>query len=460
MASNARREAQSYGRTAGLLTVALGTAGALAYLFFAVASHSLDKEEYGRIVVLWSVSFLIISTLFRPVEQLLSRTIAELRERGQSIQHAGRVAASIQIGIAVLFTGLIVSLRSPVEEELFDGDALLFWTLVGTVLAFSASYFARGFFAGCKRMGAYAALLIVEGATRLGLALLVAVGIASGPDLITIAIAIAPAASLLVVPVAIGRSTRPVEATVSPHVEGAEGLEAASKFTLARGGGFAAAVLLIMLSEQVLLNSGVLFVRAAEDAAAAGFIFNVLMVARAPVVLFQAIAASLLPHLTALHSRDDETSEEAFKLSVRLTVGVIACFTGAVAIGLLAIGPEVMQIAFGENFEYDRGGLLIVAGGMGLYLTAATLSQAALAHGQVKRAAACWATSAAVFAAINLSSVLDAFRRVELGFAISAALLCACLYAVYRSPPETGDELLPGSPSELEVRLATADDVL
>ena len=57
-----------------------------------------------------------------------------------------------------------------------------------------------------------------------------------------------------------------------------------------------------MLSEQTLLNAGPLLVRASEGAAAAGFIFNVLMIARAPLVLFQAVATSLLPHLTRLRS--------------------------------------------------------------------------------------------------------------------------------------------------------------
>ena len=33
--------------------------------------------------------------------------------------------------------------------------------------------------------------------------------------------------------------------------------------------------------------------------------FNILLVARAPLVLFQAVAASLLPHLTSLRVRAD-----------------------------------------------------------------------------------------------------------------------------------------------------------
>ena len=49
---------------------------------------------------------------------------------------------------------------------------------------------------------------------------------------------------------------------------------------------------------------------------------------------------------------------------------------------MLAIGPQVMQLAFGDRFEYDRLGLAIVAVGMGFYLVAASLNQAASPRGR------------------------------------------------------------------------------
>ena len=58
-----------------------------------------------------------------------------------------------------------------------------------------------------------------------------------------------------------------------------------------------------MLCEQTFLNAGPLLVKATEGAggaALAGFAFNVLLIARAPLQLFQAIQTSILPHLTRL----------------------------------------------------------------------------------------------------------------------------------------------------------------
>ena len=56
-----------------------------------------------------------------------------------------------------------------------------------------------------------------------------------------------------------------------------------------------------MLAEQTLLNAAVLTVDATSaNRALAGIVFNVLLIARAPLQLFQAIQTSLLPHLTGL----------------------------------------------------------------------------------------------------------------------------------------------------------------
>ena len=94
--------------------------------------------------------------------------------------------------------------------------------------------------------------------------------------------------------------------------------------SLRRGGGFAVWVSAIMLSEQTLLNAAVLTVDAtARTRALAGIVFNVLLIARAPLQLFQAIQTSLLPHLTGLEAT---AGHEAFARAIRVTVLAIAAF--------------------------------------------------------------------------------------------------------------------------------------
>ena len=98
--------------------------------------------------MLWSAVFVLISVLFRPVEQLLSRTIAERQAHGQPIGSALRVAATIQLGLAAAFAVAALALRGPIQDDLLSGNETLYWILVTAVLAFAASFFARGFLAG------------------------------------------------------------------------------------------------------------------------------------------------------------------------------------------------------------------------------------------------------------------------------------------------------------------------
>jgi len=75
----------------------------------------------------------------------------------------------------------------------------------------------------------------------------------------------------------------------------------------------------------------------------------------------------------------------------------------------------------------------VVAIGMGLYLSAATLNQALLAHGLAKQAAACWIGTAAGFVLfLLLADFTDRVLQVELAFVGAAALLSATLFALYR----------------------------
>jgi O-antigen/teichoic acid export membrane protein len=449
----AAAETRQYGRSAGLLTIALGMAGLLAYAFFAVSSHTLDKDAYGLIVVLWSVNFVVAATLFRPIEQLLSRTLAEHEEAGEGAGHVLRIAALIQGGVTLVAIVVMLALETEITNDLLDGNDTLYWVLVVGIAAFGADFYARGFLAGRRQFRFYAALLVVEGASRLVFPVAVAIGIADGVDAVALGIAVAPLACLAVLPFAFARhGALPPGEAAAPDT----GLE----FTLARGGAFAAAVLLMMLSEQVLINSGALFVRGALDAAAAGFIFNVMMVARAPLLLFQAVAASLLPHLTRLRTRGDTTGEDAFRMSVDNTLLIVIGFAAVTTVGVLLVGPTAMQIAFGDKFTYDRVDLAIVAVGMGFYLSAAALNQAALAQGQARRAAACWVVCAAAFVVFNLIQPLNPYRTVEVGFAGCAALLSGLLFVLYRSPhPVAADEITPGSARELEAQLAAVDEI-
>jgi len=400
----------------------------------------------------------VVSILYRPVEQLLSRTIADRDARGLAGRRHLRVAAALQLGLAALFVVAALVGRGPIEEGLFAGSAALYWILIGAVVAYGASYFTRGYLAGRRAFGRYGLLVLLEATSRCLFAVAVIAGIASGQTAVALGILAAPLVSLLVVFGGFGRRRGPPplppapatgdpSATALPEdpaglgaepgaepVSGRPPAPADGELTVARGGRFALAVLCVMLAEQTFLNAGPLLVKVTTGGDAgtvlAGIVFNVLLIVRAPMQLFQSIQTSILPHLTRLVATGEA---DPFRRSVNVTLVATAGFAAIVAVAMAALGPFLMGVFFPGEADYDRAGLVVVAVGMGLYLAAATLNQAALARDQAPQAAACWAATAAAFVAFLVAVRLeDRVLQVELGFFGGALVLSSLLFALYR----------------------------
>ncbi len=440
-APKAASAGRSYGSGARILTVGIASTGIFSFLYLALASRSLPAHAYGRISLMWSVMFVILSVIYRPIEQLLSRTIAERRARGLE-GHPLRVPATIQASFALLFLVIALALKPQITEHLYDGSNALYWMTVVGVLAYAGSYFARGWLAGHQSFGMYGGLVLLESTSRFLFALAAALGITHGQSAIALGMAIAPFVSLVVVPLAIARlrtrgepaDPRAEAPVLDAGMEGpahAEIEEAVADLTINHGTRFAISVFAIMLAEQTLMNAAVLIVNASSGEALAGFVFNVLLIVRAPLQLFQAIQTSILPHLAGLEAR---ASNGEFARAIRVTVLAIAGFAGACALGLLAIGPWVMSTLLGDKgFTYSRGGLALVAIGMGFHLIAGTLNQAALARRRAGMAAAAWLLCAALFVAWVVSPVISSeVLRVETGYFGAAFLLSGLLFGLYR----------------------------
>jgi O-antigen/teichoic acid export membrane protein len=468
------RAGRSYGSGARILSIGIAATGLLTFAFFSIASHVLSTDAAERVDVLWSVMFVVISVIYRPVEQLLSRTIAERRARGH-VEHSLRVPIAIQASFALLFLILALAFREELLSEVFDHYTALYDVLVVGTLAYAGSYFARGWLAGHEYFALYGGLVLMEATSRICFAFAVALGIASGQTAIALGIAAAPLLSLVVVPAAFARRgherddavalvgriepTAPNAADAArftaddaqftadearftadeadaalagPGTEGVQEAAAHGELSLRHGGRFALWVSGIMLSEQTLLNAAVLTVYATSDQALAGIVFNVMLIARAPLQLFQAIQTSLLPHLTGLEAKEGHA---AFARAIRLTVLAIAAFAAAVALGLLLIGPFVMgHVLFGQPYTYGRFGLALIGLGMGMHLASGALNQAALARDRAREAATCWAAAAVVFIVWMLLPVIgNQVLRTELGYFGATSVLALLLGLLYRS---------------------------
>ncbi len=494
---------RSYGSGARILSIGIAATGLLTFAFFSIASHVLGEVAAKRVDVLWSVMFVVISVIYRPVEQLLSRTIAERRAHGH-VEHPLRVPIAIQAGSALAFLVVALALHEELVDHVFDGYAALYWVLVVGTVAYAGSYFARGWLAGHEYFALYGGLVLMESTSRVCFALAVALGIASGQTAVALGIAVAPLISLVVVPAAFARNKKerhegeqqptssatqelasaaverapiavgqaptaaerapaasvqaapnpdgdaaPITADeadaalAGPGTEGVQEVAAHEELSLSRGGRFALWVSGIMLSEQTLLNAAVLTVDATSpNRALAGIVFNVMLIARAPLQLFQAIQTTLLPHLTGLEAKEGHA---AFARAIRITVRAIAAFAAAVALGLLLIGPFVMgHVLFGQHYAYGRFGLALIGLGMGMHLASGTLNQAALARNRARAAAACWLAAAVVFLGWMLTPLVgEQVLRAEIGYLGATSLLALLLALLYRRGTPTAPRAHP-----------------
>src|ERR1700735_3942362 len=68
---------------ARILSIGIASTGIFTFAYLATASNVLGKGAYSRISLCWAIMFVILSVIYRPIEQLLSRTIADRLARGQ-----------------------------------------------------------------------------------------------------------------------------------------------------------------------------------------------------------------------------------------------------------------------------------------------------------------------------------------------------------------------------------------
>jgi O-antigen/teichoic acid export membrane protein len=387
----------------------------LAYAFNVIAAHSLGPELYGAVGALWGGMFLIAVLLFRPVEQTVSRAVADQVARGIDARPAVRSAAWLALVLTVLAVAGCVAAWEPLTNGLFGGREVLTAALIAGVAGYAASYFARGLVGGVRWFGGYGLLLLADGAIRLVVALPL-VFVAS-PTVAAVAIAAAAGGGAVAPFLSRGRARlRAISAGDEP---GSFAVGAAARFALP------AAV--IAGCEQILLCGGPLLVLIAGGegaAAAAGVLFAATLLVRAPVFLLQGVQASLLPSLTTFRARGDE--ERLHRATVKVAV-ILAGFAAVLAAGALVAGPFAMEVMYGDEFTAGRADLALLCVGIGGFMAAGVFCQAALARSQAWEAARGWGTGAALFVVLELTLSGTAFHRVSLAFAAGSVLAAVLL---------------------------------
>jgi O-antigen/teichoic acid export membrane protein len=391
----------------GLVSVATAVSGVLTFGFHVLAARSLGVTAYGQIAVLWAVIFVVAVILFRPLEQTLSRTVAERLARGEEAKSVLRTVSLLGVGILVV-VGVVVGLAwGPITQRLFLGNGLMTAMLLAAITAYALSYVVRGLVAGLRWFEFYALVLIADAVARIVVAApLVVVG---SQTLAAVALVAAGFAGAIV-PLRLRRS-----ALVS-----ALGGRSGPSFRLGGALSFAGPAGVIAAVDQLMTNGSPLLVRmfgGADGSKAAGIVFAATMLVRIPAFLFQGLAASLLPNFTHLQALEHLGQ---FRRSVVRAALVLFSAGALLTAGVAAVGPSAMKI-FGSDFHAGRSELVLLAAGVAFYLAASTLSQALLSLDSGALAAVPWLVSGTLFIAAYAAVQGGPLYRVSIAFALASA---------------------------------------
>ena len=393
-------------RGAWLLSGSMLLSGLLIYVFHVLAARALGPAAYGQIAVLWAAMFLAVIVLFRPIEQTLSRALANRLARGEEVATVLRSVTLLAAAIVALLGAGAIAGWNAIGERLFLGDSAMTALLVAGIAGYGLAYVVRGVLAGVRWFNGYGASLVVDAFARLAIAAPLLV-VASKLTAATAVVAAGAVGAL--VPLWVGR------ARVTEALHGSGG----TRFELGSALAFAAPASVIAISDQLLVNGGSLLVMVeggADASRTAGIVFAATMLVRVPVYVFQGFAASLLPNLTHLNVVADA---QRFRRAVAQATGILL-LVGAAIVGIAAIlGPESMRLLYGSEFDAGRSELVLLGAGVGCYLASSTLSQALLALDAGGRAAVCWAIAAVLFVGLYAVVPGDALMRIAVAFAVA-----------------------------------------
>ena len=404
-------------RGAWLLSGSMLLSGVLIYLFHVLAARALGPAAYGQIAVLWAAMFLAVIVLFRPIEQTVSRALADRLARGEEVRTVLRSSILLAVALVAVLGAASAVAWNAIGDRLFLGDSAMTALLVLGIAGYGLAYVVRGVLAGVRWFNGYGASLVVDSFARLA----IAVPLLFVASKLTAATAVIAAGAIgALVPLWVGR------ARVKGALHGAGG----TRFELGSAMKFAAPASVIAASDQLLVNGGSLLVMVEGGTHAsktAGIVFAATMLVRVPTYVFQGLAASLLPNLTHLNVVADAGR---FRRAVVQATGMLLGVGGVIVVAAAILGPESMGILYGSGFDAGRSELVLLGAGVGFYLAASTLSQALLALDAGGRAAACWAIAAVLFVGLYVAVPGEPLMRISVAFAVATLVNLVALATV------------------------------
>ena len=398
--------------TAHMLVATFLSAGG-AFLYLVIAGRALGPTDFAPITVLWTMQYLVITTVYVPMEQLTVRRLS------QQAPEATPWMLYLWVTVACTMGALAFGLAT--LDRFFAGNAAYLLVLAPLVVGYAGFAIGRGYLAGRRRFKEYAYAISAESLSRLCLAgALVAAGV--GALGLSATMAAAPFVIWLWRPL---RGWRHAEA----------GQERERGATVAFGAFVAATA-----ASQTILGAGPLVVGGLGGSAAeVSVLGQTFLLLRAPLAVALNLVSRVMPPLTRLV----ETVQwvRLRRLSAWMGNGGLATSAAGFGAGYLA-GPALVALLMGP--EYRPGALLagLATAGTVLATVAVFAQQILVAMAATGRLAVAWlggltAAAAVVVAAGGLSPSLRVGWAFLAGEVLAFTLLVGMVAAVQgRRPPE------------------------
>ena len=396
----------------GMTALALVCSGVLVNVLLAIVARSVSPAEYAVFSLFWSVALIAGFGVFLPVEQWL----AERSPSPQGIAaHAARVARLVIV--MVVIEALVVLLALGGLFWSLGGRLAMLGALVALCVVSGAQFLARGAMIGGRRLDLFAGVLVLDALIRVGVALVLS---ARGEDSATpYAWAVVAAIGLAHIPVLVVIFRRADRGKASPS-------ESPIRPVLL--------LLVGAVGAQILFNGpavAVTAVASTPDLPEVATFQAAFQLVRIPLFLAIPMQATLIPVMTRVLERGERG--ERTSLILRFAGGVLLLVGLGAGTGWL-LGPWLVHLIFGAQYDAGRVIVAVLAAGVAAYLGLLVLTQAFVAEGRHHTVGASWGFGVLVAVAV-FWSVPDGVAAASLSFAsgCAAGLACGLLAALRTS---------------------------
>ena len=389
----------------GAIIAATALSALSVYLFQVIAGRSLGPEGFAPIGILWTVSFLLFSVLYLPVEQYVTRRLILGGGRWQPDSTATLTVAVPLVAGVVIGAVFVAATR----QRFFEGEWVFVIVIVTLMLSRSAAAVGRGFLAGRRRFFAYAAAIAGE-----AVLLVTVVFLVGGLRPTTVAFA----AVIPIPPLAIFL-TRAFTTTVD--------LPTLRHSIPAGSAGLGALVIATAASQMILASWPIVTGFVGGTAVAVSVVFVTFTLFRGPVTSSYNLIARVLPDFTVMAAERDDRRLATWAERIGVA-GVVA----AVGFGISGwfLGPRIVELLYGVEFAPLPRVAGLAAAAVGLALASLFLNQIYVARGETGRLAVIWWTALGIAALILLLVSAEPVDGVAIAFLVGEAAALVLLVTV------------------------------